>query len=72
MKNVDSKIQPEAAQVEGGGGGSKLMLECHLLKNKRKNQIKKFSRWLSGKESTCQCRRCGFDSWVGKIPWRRK
>ena len=27
--------------------------------------------WLSGKESTCQCRRCGFDPWVGKIPWRR-
>ena len=32
----------------------------------------------NGKESTCQCRklkkrgRCGFDPWVGKIPWRRK
>ena len=28
----------------------------------------------SGKESTCQCRRCkgcGFNPWVGKIPWRR-
>ena len=24
------------------------------------------------KESACQCRRCRFDSWVGKIPWRRK
>ena len=33
------------------------------------------SRWLSGKESTCQGRRlkrCSFDPWVGKIPWRRK
>ena len=29
-------------------------------------------RWLSGKESTCQCRRHEFDPWVGKIPWRRK
>ena len=32
-------------------------------------------RWRSGKESTCQCRRCKrhrFDAWVGKIPWRRK
>ena len=29
-------------------------------------------RWLSGKESTCQCRRHGFDPWVGKISWRRK
>jgi len=28
--------------------------------------------WLSGKESTCQCRRHGFDPWVGKIPQRRK
>ena len=27
--------------------------------------------WLRGKESTCQCRRCGFDPGVGKIPcWR--
>ena len=29
----------------------------------------------SGKESTCQCRRhrrCRFNPWVGKIPWRRK
>ena len=31
-------------------------------------------RWLSGKESTCQCRRCrrhGFDPCIGKIPWKR-
>ena len=27
--------------------------------------------WLSDKESTCQCRRCGFNPWVEKIPWRR-
>ena len=25
-----------------------------------------------GKESACQFRRCGFHSWVRKIPWRRK
>ena len=24
--------------------------------------------WLSGKESTCQAERCGFDPWVRKIP----
>ena len=24
--------------------------------------------WLSDKESTCQCRRPGFDPWMGKIP----
>jgi len=32
-------------------------------------------RWLSGKESACQCRRCRrrrFDLWVRRIPQRRK
>ena len=29
-------------------------------------------RRLSGKESTCQFRRCRFHLWVGKIPCRRK
>ena len=28
--------------------------------------------WLSGKESSCQCRRCEFNPWVRKIFWRRK
>ena len=31
--------------------------------------------WLSGKEYACQWRsfrRCGFNPWVDKIPWRRK
>ena len=34
-----------------------------------------FSGGTSGKESPCQCRRhkgWGFDSWVGKICWRRE
>ena len=30
------------------------------------------SCWLSDKESSCQCRRCRFDPWVGEILWRRK
>ena len=33
------------------------------------------SLWLSGKGSAWQCRRrrrCRFDPWVGKIPWRRE
>ena len=32
-----------------------------------------FPGGTSGKEPTCQCRRCKrheFDSWVRKIPWR--
>ena len=34
-----------------------------------------FPGGASGKESTCQCRRCKrlrFDSWIGQIPWKRK
>ena len=34
-----------------------------------------FPGGASGKEPACQCRRhkrCGFDPWVGKIPWRRE
>ena len=37
--------------------------------------ISRASQWLSGKESACQCRRCGrhwLNPLVGKIPWRRK
>ena len=30
-----------------------------------------FPRWLSGKESPCQCKKPGFDPWVRKIPWRK-
>ena len=30
-------------------------------------------KWLSGKKKfACQCRKCGFDPWGKKIPWRRK
>ena len=29
-------------------------------------------RWLSGNALSCQCRRCSFNPWVGKIPWSRK
>ena len=28
--------------------------------------------WLSGKESACQCRKCGFSPWVEKICWSRR
>jgi len=32
--------------------------------------------WFIGEESACNagdaCRRCGFNSWVRKIPWSRK
>ena len=31
-----------------------------------------FPGGLSGNKSTCQCKRRGFNPWVGKIPWQRK
>ena len=31
-----------------------------------------FPKWHGGKESACQFRRCGFNPWVGEIPWSRK
>ena len=40
-------------------------------KIKQKNQLG-LPRWLSGKQSACQCRRRRFNPWVQKIPWRRK
>ena len=29
-------------------------------------------RWPGGKEPTYQCRKCGFNPWVGKILWKRE
>ena len=34
--------------------------------------VPRLPRWLGSKEPACQCRRHGFDSWVGKMPWRRE
>ena len=48
---------------------------CKKKKKEKKRSIKLHQRlpwWFSGKESVCQCRRCGFDLLVGKIPWRGK
>ena len=47
-----------------------LILPIRFLKNSP--QCSGLPWWLSGKESACQCRRCGFNPWVRKIPWKRK
>ena len=33
--------------------------------------MKGLPKWLSAKESACQCKRPMFDPWDGNIPWRR-
>ena len=38
-------------------------------------QDKGLYKWCTGKESVCQCernKRCRFNAWVRKIPWRKK
>jgi len=47
---------------------------CCFLKKKFSKYFG-LARWLSCKESACQCRRCrrcGFNPWVRKMPWRRE
>ena len=37
-------------------------------------EVQGFPDGANGKEPICQrkrCKRCGFDPWVGMIPWRR-
>ena len=38
----------------------------------RTGYMERFPWWLSDKESACQCKKCRFNPWVEKIPWRRK
>ena len=52
-----------------------IVIVTHRTRNKEgvKSMVcNALPRWLSGKESTCQCTRSGFSLWVRKIPWRRK
>ena len=52
-----------------------LVLFMENFKQMKSKYNRILNRWLSGKELTYQCnrpRRCRFDPWLGKIPWRRK
>ena len=44
----------------------------NLIKLRFGKGVSRLPWWLSGKELTCQFRRCRFNPWDGKIPWRRK
>ena len=49
---------------------------CKTVEERQRKRFERYLEagigWLSGKESTCQCRRYRFNPWIGKIPWRRK
>ena len=47
---------------------TKQLPQCERCYNRDRYKPSGLPRWHSGKESTCQCRRCKFDPWVGKIP----
>ena len=72
----------EFAQSAGDSEGQRSLVSCSPGGCKESDTIEQLTatarkmyglpRWLSGKESTCQCRRHGFDHWIGKIPWRKE
>ena len=52
----------------------KILVDCYSQSDVSLHS-KRLPRWLTGKESACQCRRpmrCVFNPWVAKILWRRK
>ena len=54
--------------------GIELMSPATKLQSPNHRTTRGFPDGARGKESACQCRRCKrcrFDSWVRKIPWRR-
>ena len=61
----DRKFQSNSLR---GGADGKFNFNVYI---QMVNLILTFSHGASGKEPTCQCRRCGFDSWARKTPWRR-
>ena len=41
-------------------------------KDRNRTEMNSPPSWLSGKGSTCRCRRPGSDPRIRKMPWRRK
>ena len=61
--------------IFGGPGGRALACFWHYLIYDAFSSKWGFSDGSAGKEPACQFRRskrCGFDPWVRKFPWRRK
>ena len=56
--------------IDGSPPGSSI--HRTLVKCSHPRLLRWLPWWLSGEESTCQCRGPRFYPWVGKIPWRRK
>ena len=63
QRSLEIKIQPEGLVFP-----SVLSLES-IAFEVLEAYLKSGPGGAIGKESACQCRWCGFDPWVGKIPW---
>ena len=71
---LDDNSETQSRHFEAGG--------WHLERKKKEISVSSSLKigivclglpwWLSGKEYACQCRRHRFDTWVKKIPWRKK
>jgi hypothetical protein len=70
------KWQPTPVVLSGEAHGQRSLMS-YCPQGHKKSDTTKFyhfnqvSWWPSGKESSCQCRRCRFDPWLGRIHWRR-
>ena len=67
--------QPTPVLLPGESQGWRSLVGCRLWGHTESDTTEatwRRRRRFSIKESTCQCRRCRFDVWVGKIPWRRE
>ena len=78
------KWQPTPVFLPGESQGHGSLVGCRLWgrtesdtteatqQQQHKNFTRGFPGGSDGKSVCLQCGRSGFDSWVGKIPWRRK
>ena len=73
-RNRGLPCNPEQIPSEAAARNQTLLFLCcfeGIFANDQVN-LRGLPWWLSGKESTCQCRSLGFKPWVGKTPWRRE
>ena len=63
---------PSPQRIGRSETGQQLLSKKSVKYFKSGTQYTGLPRWLRGKESSFQYRRCEFDSWLEKIPWRRK
>ena len=68
MLLIRGRVPPSTPRPSWEGGGISSVPELRI--STPPVQTTALPRWLSGKEPTCRCRRCRFNPWVKKIPWR--